>query len=117
MLGLPRAGVVTRLLAILLLSFACGIARAHCIEGPDPAIRRLQALAIADPNKALAGARAMLARSKSTLAPEKMAWLYAVRAEAFSALELDADARGAAAAGRKYVVDETAPVRLALFMT
>jgi diguanylate cyclase (GGDEF)-like protein len=117
MLGLRRAGALARLLTILLFPFACGIAHAHCIESPDPAIRRLQALAIADPNRALAGARAMLARSKSALAPEKVAWLYAVRAEAYSALELDADARGAAAAGAKFVADATAPVRLALFMT
>jgi diguanylate cyclase (GGDEF)-like protein len=117
MLGLRRAGVIARLLTILLLPFACGIAHAHCIESPDPAIRRLQALAVADPNKALAGARAMLARSKSARVPEKMAWLYAVRAEAYSALELDAEARGAAAAGVKFVSDPTALVRLALFMT
>src|SRR4051812_11696168 len=117
MLGLRRAGVIARLLTILLLPFACGVARAHCIESPDPAIRRLQALAIADQNKALEGAQAMLARGKSARVPEKMAWLYAVRAEAYSALELDADARAAAATGAKFVADPTAPVRLALFMT
>ena len=117
MLGLPRAGVLARLLSFLLLSSLCGFAQAHCIESPDPAIRRLQALAIADPNKALAGAQAMLARSKSAHAPEKVAWLYAVRAEAYSALELDAEARAAAAQGMKFVTDASAPVRLALFMT
>jgi len=117
MLGLLRAGARARLLSFILLSFACGFAHAHCIESPDPAIRRLQALAIADPNKALAGAQAMLARSKSALGAEKVAWLYAVRAEAYSALELDAEARAAAAQGMKFVADPSAPVRLALFMT
>src|SRR5262249_41589485 len=100
------------------LPFACGIAQAGCIESPEPAIRRLQALAIADPNKALAGAQTMLARTKAGHAPrEKIAWLYAVRAEAYSALELDAEARVAAAEGMRLVHDESAPVRLALFMT
>jgi len=117
MLRLRRAGAYVRLLIILLLPFACGLARAGCIESPDPAISRLQALAIADPHKALAGAQAMLGRSKSTLSPEKVAWLHAVRADAYSALELDAEARAAAAAGAKFVPDASAPVRLALFMT
>jgi diguanylate cyclase (GGDEF)-like protein len=118
MLGLRRAGAHARLFLSLFLLAACGFVHAGCIESPDPAIRRLQALAIADPNKALAGARAMLAKSKAAHAPaEKLAWLYAVRAEAYSALELDADARAAAALGMKLVPDVTAPVRLTLFFT
>jgi len=81
MLGLRRASAVTRLLISILFPFACGIVHAGCIESTDPAIRRLQALAIADPNKALAGAQSMLARSKAAHAPpEKLAWLHAVRA-------------------------------------
>ena len=118
MFGLRRAGALKRLLLSLLLTFACGFVHAGCIESPDPAIRRLQALAIADPNKALSGAQAMLARNKAGHAPaEKLAWLYAVRAEAYSALELDAEARVAAAQGMKLVHDASAPVRLELFMT
>src|SRR6187397_1750797 len=117
MLGLRQAGVLARLLIFLFVSVTCGRAHAHCIESPDPAIRRLQALAVADPNKALANVQAMLARSKAPHTPEKVAWLYAVRAEAYSALELDAEARAAAAQGMKFVTDASAPVRLALFMT
>lgn len=117
MLGLRRASAFTRLLISLLFPFACGIAHAGCIESPDPAIRRLQALAIADPNKALAGAQAMLARSRAGHGPaEKLAWLHAVRAEAYSALELDAEARKAAAEGLKLVRQPSAPVSLALYM-
>jgi diguanylate cyclase (GGDEF)-like protein len=113
-----RAGASARLLLFLLPALACGLARAGCIESPDPAIRSLQALAIADPNKALAGAQAMLVNSKATRAPrEKIAWLHAVRAEAYSALELDAAARAAAAEGMKFVSDAAAPVRLQLFIT
>src|ERR1043165_5501586 len=117
MLGLRRAGDFARLLTFLLLPFVCVIAHAGCIESPDPAISRLQVLAIADPHKALAGAQAMLSRSKSARAPEKMAWLHAVRAEAYSALELDSEARAAAAAGMKFVSDPSAPVRISLLMT
>ncbi|HEU4590038.1 MAG TPA: GGDEF domain-containing protein [Steroidobacteraceae bacterium] len=117
MLGSRRSGAVAHLLAFLFL-FACGAAHAGCIESPDPALRRLQALALADPHKALAGAQAMLARSKAMRAPpEKLAWLHAVRAEAYSALELDGEARNAAAQGAKLVPDASAPVRLALFFT
>jgi diguanylate cyclase (GGDEF)-like protein len=118
MLGLRRADAFPRLLlSLLLLSFACGFAHAGCIESPDPAIRRLQVLAAADPKKALAGAQAMLSRGKLANSPGKQAWLHAVRAEAYSALELDANARAAAAAGAKFVADPSAPVRLALLMT
>ena len=118
MLGLRRAGAFARLFLFLSSMTACGLAHAGCIESPDPAIRRLQALAIADPNKALSGARAMLAKSKAAHAPaEKLAWLYAVRAEAYSALELDADARAAASLGMRLIPDASAPVRLSLLFT
>jgi diguanylate cyclase (GGDEF)-like protein len=117
MLVSRRAGAATHLLTLFFF-LACGLAHAGCIESPDPAIRRMQALAIADPYKALASAQAMLARSKAMRAPpEKLAWLHAVRAEAYSALELDGDARIAAWQGAKLVADAAAPVRLALFFT
>ena len=95
---------------------AGGLAHASCIEAPDPAIRRLQALAISDPHKALSDAQVMLAGTAAAhAAPQDIAWLYAVRAQAYSALELDADARSTAAEGMKLVQDPTAAVRLALF--
>lgn len=116
MLCLQRAGVHARLLLPILLLTACGFAHANCIQSSDPAIRRLQALAVADPNKALAGAQAMLADAASEHAPpEDVAWLHAVRAQAYSSLELDATAREAAAEGMKLVPDASAPVRQALF--
>jgi diguanylate cyclase (GGDEF)-like protein len=43
--------------------------------------------------------------------------MYAVRAQAYSGLELDAEARTAALAGMKLVPDTRAPVHLALFLT
>src|SRR5205814_2307199 len=94
MLGLQRAGRLAHLLITITLLTACGLAHASCIEAPDPAIRRLQALAISDPNTALSKAQVMLdAAVAAHAAPQDIAWLYSVRAEAYSALELDADAR------------------------
>ena len=116
MLCLQRAGVYARLLLLIMLLTACGLAHANCIQSSDPAIRRLQALAVADPNKALAGAQEMLADAASEHAPpEDVAWLHAVRAQAYSSLELDATARSAAAEGMKLVPDVSSPVRQALF--
>lgn len=46
--------------------------------------------------------------------PRDLAWLHAVRAQAFSVLELDAEARAAAAEGLKLVPDVHEPVHLAL---
>jgi len=46
MLGLRQAGALARLLLFLFVSVTCGLAHAHCIESPDPAIRRLQALEV-----------------------------------------------------------------------
>jgi len=118
MLGPMRAGVFARLLLNILLLTACGFAQANCIEGPDPAIRRLQALAVADPNKAVATTQVMIADAiAANASAEHIAWLHAVRAQAYSALELDADARAAAAEGMKLVSDSSTPVHLALFFT
>jgi len=116
MLALRRTGRLARLFMTLTLLTACGLARANCVEAPDPAIRRLQSLAISDSNKALAESQVMLAQAATTHAnPQDIAWLYAVRAQAYSSLELDADARTAAAAGISLVPDPNATVRLALF--
>ncbi|HET7812719.1 MAG TPA: GGDEF domain-containing protein [Steroidobacteraceae bacterium] len=95
---------------------AGSLVHANCIEAPDPTIRRLQSLAISDPHKALADAQALIERGATThAAPQDIAWLYAVRAQAFSALELDADARRTAAEGMELVPDPSAAVHLALF--
>ena len=83
---------------------------------PDPVINRLQALAMSNPNEALARANTLLDAATTARAPaEKLAWMQAVRAQAYSALELDAEARTAAIAGMKLVPDSHAPVHLALF--
>jgi diguanylate cyclase (GGDEF)-like protein len=114
-LVLGRACVIARLLALFLLLGAGEFASAACLNSPDPAIRKLQSLAAVDGNAALASADAALATALAAHAsPEKIAWLQAVRAEAFSALELDPDARDAATAGLKLVPDNREAVNLAL---
>ena len=75
-----------------------------------------QALAVANPNQALARTQAMLRRAAARNAPaQDVAWLHAVRAHAYSALELDAEARAAAAEGMKLVPDCVSRCGLALF--
>jgi diguanylate cyclase (GGDEF)-like protein len=118
MLGSRRAGTYARLLLPLFVLTACGFAHAACIESPDPAIRDLQALAVANPNAALARTEAMLRVAAARNAPARdVAWLHSVRAHAYTALELDADARASAAEGMKLVPDVRDPVRLSLFFT
>lgn len=116
MLGLQRAGAIARLLTSIFLLTTCAVAHANCIESPDPVIRGLQSLAVAEPNQALARAQTMLDDALAEHAPaQDIAWLHAVRAQAYSALELDSDARAAAMEGMKLVPDPASPVRLALF--
>jgi diguanylate cyclase (GGDEF)-like protein len=110
-----RAGVIARLLAV---TVACGIClptHAACFNSPDPAIHAMQSLADNDGNAALTRADAALrdANADSSSA-KRRAWLQAVRAQAFSALELDPDARDAANEGLKLVPDNREPVNLAL---
>jgi diguanylate cyclase (GGDEF)-like protein len=95
-----------RLPAIALLLTVVGVffadaARADCLESPYPDIRSLEALGVHDPNKALETIKAALATAQHSAAPDKrhIAALYAVAAQSYSLLELDADARSAASTG------------------
>jgi diguanylate cyclase (GGDEF)-like protein len=116
MFAMSRAGTFACLLAPIMLLIACATAHSACIESPEAAIRVLQERALGDPNKTLEQARILLQEAAARNAPaQEMAWLHAVRAQAYSLLELDADARVAAAEGMKLVPDEREPVRLALF--
>jgi diguanylate cyclase (GGDEF)-like protein len=118
MLAMRRAGAFARLLVPIVLLAGCATAHGACIESPDPAIRGLLALAAADPNKALERTAVMLRDATVAKAPAlELAWLHAVRAQAYSLLELDGDARAAAAEGLKLVPDLRQPVHLALFFT
>ena len=118
MLDLRKAGAVACLFFSMAVLNANGIARAACIESPEPSILALQTLAAADPNRAIARADAMLIESASSHPnPEFVAWLHAVRAQSYSLLELDAEARAAAEEGLKLVSDPRALVHIALFST
>jgi diguanylate cyclase (GGDEF)-like protein len=110
-----RAGVIARLLALFVVCGIPALARAACFNSPDPAIHAMQSLAASDGNAALARANGALRDAdvdQSTAV--RRAWLQAVRAEAFSALELDPDARDAAIEGMRLVPDNREPVNLAL---
>jgi diguanylate cyclase (GGDEF)-like protein len=110
-----RAGAIARLLALLVVSGMSAPLSAACFNSPDPAIQAMQRLADDDGNAALARANAALRDAGSDAASAKRrAWLHAVRAQAYSALELDPDARDAANAGLALVPDNREPVNLAL---
>ena len=112
-----RAGVWSRLLASGLVCAMAPLARAACINSPDPAIHAMQSLADKDGNAALARADAALRDADvDASTATRRAWLQAVRAQAFSALELDPDARDAATEGLKLAPDNREPVNLALRM-
>jgi diguanylate cyclase (GGDEF)-like protein len=110
-----RAAAVARLLALCCVAGTTLPAGAACFNSPDPAIHALQTLADNDGNAALVRADAALsaAEARGASATER-AWLQAVRAQAFSGLELDPDARDAANAGMTLVPDDREPVNLAL---
>jgi diguanylate cyclase (GGDEF)-like protein len=81
-----------------------GVARAGCLELSPPSTRPLQELSIRDPKKAIAAVKAALdAASRTTVVDEsRIAALYAIEAQSYSLLELDADARSAALKGLEF---------------
>ncbi|HTU66077.1 MAG TPA: diguanylate cyclase [Steroidobacteraceae bacterium] len=109
-----RARLVARWLPLFVACVIPQLANAACFNSPDPAIASMQALAAQDGNAALARADKALRYASSDSSPVHRAWLQAVRAQAFSALELDPDARDAARAGLALVPDNSQDVHLAL---
>ena len=116
MLVSRRAGRIASLLVHIFIALVgANAARAACIPGPDAGVRRLQDLVGADPNQALARAdEALAATGANGATPVAKAWLEVVRGQAYSALELDGNARAAAAAGLTLVPDLREPVHFAL---
>jgi diguanylate cyclase (GGDEF)-like protein len=78
-----------------------GVARAGCLELSPPSTQPLQELSLRDPKKALTAIKAALeAAGRSTPVDEaRIAALYAIEAQSYSLLELDAAARAAALKG------------------
>src|SRR5882724_10572119 len=106
---------VLGVLLTVALALSAAAARADCLP-PPPDTRALEALGLEDPNKALETLKtALTAAQKSTPADKgHVAALYAVAAESYSLLELDAQARSAASAGLELVPEPTDLTHLAL---
>ena len=89
---------------------------ATCLVSKDPAIRELQTLVDKDAARALkqVAARLRPLEQAPQLDAQLLASLYAVQAQAYSMLELDEDARGAASKGLQFATRIGDPVRLDL---
>jgi diguanylate cyclase (GGDEF)-like protein len=109
---LPALGV----LLTVMLAFFANAARADCLESPYPDVRSLEALGVQDPKKALEAITTALAAAQKSAPADKrhLAALYAVAAQSYSLLELDADARSAASTGLQLAPEPTDPTHLAL---
>ncbi|HTV97803.1 MAG TPA: diguanylate cyclase [Steroidobacteraceae bacterium] len=111
------------LLAAALLSAP---ASASCIADADPDVLKLQQLISIDAGRALRQAQSVLdglqreprsgAGQDDLRAASRIAALYAVQAEAYSVLELDANARATAEKGLALVPNEADPVHLELLV-
>ena len=113
MLSWALAALVT--LAMLL----SGRANAACFAIPDPTVEPLAALVIRDARKAIAGAETLrneLLRDQRVDA-QRLAAVYAVEAQAYSLLDLDADARSAALKGLALAPGPADPIHLNLLTT
>ena len=110
-LRLPSLAV----LLTLMVAFATSGARADCLELP-PDVRSLEALGVEDPKKALEDIKTALAAAQRSAPADKrhIAALYAVAAQSYSLLELDADARSAASSGLQLVPEPTDLTHLSL---
>jgi diguanylate cyclase (GGDEF)-like protein len=111
-----------RLLSQMAVLTACvlgtGRADALCLGSPEPTVRRLEALAASDASKAVKQARAAIATlERASTDAASLAPLYAVLAESYAMLELDADARVAASKGLRLAPDPHDPLHLQLLLT
>jgi diguanylate cyclase (GGDEF)-like protein len=101
-----------------------GMASASCLADADPDIRALQQLIARDAGQALKQAQVLLdALQREPLATDenlgtasRIGALYAVKAEAYAILELDADARSTAEKGLALVPNERDAVHLELLL-
>ncbi|HLZ96390.1 MAG TPA: ATP-binding protein [Steroidobacteraceae bacterium] len=87
-----------------------------CMSFPDPALRRIQALVTQDAVKALKAARAQAMKAQGVAGsdPVYLASLYALEAQSYGMLELDAEARAAAWNGLQLVPQPSDPVHVSL---
>jgi len=113
--GRRRLPVLAVLLTLALACFA-NAARADCLQSAYPDIRSLEALGLQDPKRALEEIGTALAAAQKSAPTDKhhIAALYAVAAQGYSLLELDAGARSAASTGLELAPDPTDATHLAL---
>jgi diguanylate cyclase (GGDEF)-like protein len=106
-------------LLTLMLAFVTNTARADCLESAYPEVRSLEALSVQDPKRALEAIRTALASAQQSVPADKrrIAALYAVAAQSYGLLELDADARSAAATGLELAPEPTDLTHLILQIT
>ena len=97
-IGRPGCNLVVALLGLAVWNCA---ARASCLELSSPGIRALQRLSVRDPQRALQTIKEDLDKAADAIPVDdaRMAALYAVQAQSYSLLELDAGARTAALKG------------------
>jgi len=100
--GVSRARPLAAFAALAWL--AGGAAQAGCIDSTDPDDRRLESLAESDANKAVQLSRDSIARLLKASTPDapRLAFLYGVQAYGYQMLELDSQAREAAATGLRW---------------
>jgi len=111
---------------LLAAAFLPMFAAASCLPDADADILKLQNLISRDANKAVRQAQTMLetlqresqsgTSSDALHAASRIAALYAVQAEAYNILELDANARSTAEKGLALLPNERDPVHLELLM-
>ncbi len=113
-----RAVLLSCALAACAVLLAPSPAAAVCLANPDAGLRDLQTLVAQDASHALKQAQAQLAHLDGAAttggAAERRASLYAVEAQAYSMLELDAQARAVAQRGLKLATAPQDPVHLDL---
>ncbi len=118
-----RAPRAPRLLLSTLLLAAWGLqqspAFAACLPSADTEIRPLQTLVNQDAKAALAKVKTLLDASLAAAHPDpqRLAALYDVQAQAYSILELEADARDSVAKGLQYATGAQDPIRVDLLAT
>jgi diguanylate cyclase (GGDEF)-like protein len=94
-------------------------AYAACLPSADPVIRPLQTLLNQDAKAALARVKTLLDGEAAAAHPnsQRLAALYDVQAQAYSILELEADARDSVAKGLVYATRAQDPIRADLLST
>jgi diguanylate cyclase (GGDEF)-like protein len=119
--GRPASRALRLLLPLLLAawSFVHCQAYAACLPSADPVIRELQKLVNQDAKAALAKVKTLVDDETAAAHPsaQRLASLYDVQAQAYSILELEADARESVAKGLQFATGARDPIRLDLLAT